>query len=124
MAPFWAKYILFELKKYSEVIFHEIQEGNKLWGGMNLSFQNWHNEFDKFWSEKYYYWFLPFCLSKHSKKSWKAGTIKIKTPKKPGREKALYFKMGINITLPELFIYVLVIVHSVNEWYRSIITAK
>ena len=51
MGSFWAKYILLELKKYREVIFHETKEGYKIWRGISLSFQNWHKEFDKFWPE-------------------------------------------------------------------------
>ena len=51
MRSFWAKYILFELKKYGEVIFHETKEGYKIWTGIGLWFQNWHKEFDKFWPE-------------------------------------------------------------------------
>ena len=45
---FRAKYILFELKKYRGVIFHQTEEGYKIWRGIGLSFQNWHKEFDKF----------------------------------------------------------------------------
>ena len=51
MGSFWAKYILFELKKYRGIIFHETEEGYKIWRGINLLFKNWHKEFDKFWSE-------------------------------------------------------------------------
>ena len=51
MGSFWAKYILFELKKYRGVIFHETEERYKIWRGIDLSFQNWHREFDKFWPE-------------------------------------------------------------------------
>ena len=51
MGSFWAKYILFELKKYREVIFHETEEGYKIWREIDLLFQNWHKEFDKFWPE-------------------------------------------------------------------------
>ena len=51
MGSFWEKYILFELRKYREVIFHETKEGYKIWTGIGLSFQNWHKEFDKFWPE-------------------------------------------------------------------------
>ena len=51
MGSFWAKYILFELKKYRGIIFHETEEGYKTWRGINLSFQNWHKKFDKFWPE-------------------------------------------------------------------------
>ena len=52
MGSFWAKYILFELKKYRGVIFHETEEGYKIWRGIDLSFQNWHKKFDKFWPEQ------------------------------------------------------------------------
>ena len=48
---FWAKYILFELTKCRGVIFHETEEECKIWRGIDLSFQNWHKEFDKFWPE-------------------------------------------------------------------------
>ena len=49
MCSFWAKYILFELKKYRGVIFHKTEEGYKIWGGIDSSFQNWHKECVKFW---------------------------------------------------------------------------
>ena len=52
MGSFWAEYILFELKKYRGVIFHETEKGYKIWRGIDLSFQNWHKAFDKFWPEK------------------------------------------------------------------------
>ena len=48
---FWTRYILFELKRYRGVIIHQTEEGYKIWRGIHLSFQNWHKEFDKFWSE-------------------------------------------------------------------------
>ena len=51
MGSFWTKYVLFELKKYREIIFHETEEGYKTWRGIDLLFQNWHKEFDKFLSE-------------------------------------------------------------------------
>ena len=51
MGSWWSKYILFELKKYRGVISHENEEGYKIWTGINSSFQNWHKEFDKIWSE-------------------------------------------------------------------------
>ena len=51
MCSFWAKYILLELKKYRGVIFHDTEEWYKIWRGIDLSFQNWHEEFDKFWPE-------------------------------------------------------------------------
>ena len=40
MGSFWAKYILFELKKYRGVIFTETEEGYKILRGTDLSFQS------------------------------------------------------------------------------------
>ena len=51
MGSFWAKYVLFELKKYRGIIFHETEEGYKIWSGIDLSFQNWHKKFYNFWPE-------------------------------------------------------------------------
>ena len=48
MGSSWAKYIFFDLKKYREVIFHETEEGYKIWREIDLSFQNWQKEFGKF----------------------------------------------------------------------------
>ena len=36
MDSFWAKYILFELKKYRGIIFHETEEGYKICRGIDL----------------------------------------------------------------------------------------
>ena len=52
MCSFWAKYIFFEPKKDRGVIFHETEEGSKIVRGIDLSFQNWHKEFDRFWPEQ------------------------------------------------------------------------
>ena len=49
MGSLWAKYKLFELKKYRGIIFHKNEEGYKIWRGIDLSLQNWHKEFDKIW---------------------------------------------------------------------------
>ena len=51
ISSFWSKYILFELKKYKGVVFHKTEEGCKTWRGIDLSFQDWYKEFDKFWPE-------------------------------------------------------------------------
>ena len=51
MGYFWAKYILIEQKKSIGIIFHETEEEYKIWRGIDLSFKNWHKEFDKFWPE-------------------------------------------------------------------------
>ena len=43
------------LKKYKlkiyKVICHDSEELRKIWRGTDYLFQNWHEEFDKFWSE-------------------------------------------------------------------------
>ena len=49
MGSFWAKHKLFELKKYRGVIFRDTEERRKIWRGTDLPFQNWHEEFNKFW---------------------------------------------------------------------------
>ena len=69
IVSFWEKYILFELKKYRGVIFHEIEEGSKIWRGTDLSFQNWHKEFNKFSPEhskvsKLELWWDPIAQSR------------------------------------------------------------
>ena len=51
MDSIWAKYILLELKKYRGVISHKTEEGYKICGGIDLLFQDWHKEFEKFWPE-------------------------------------------------------------------------
>ena len=51
MCSFSAKYILLELKKYTGIIFHETEEGYKIWGEIDLPFHNWPKEFEKFWPE-------------------------------------------------------------------------
>ena len=54
------KYFCFNVLLFSKVyivwakkviIFHETEEGYKIWRGINLSLQNWYKEFDKFWPE-------------------------------------------------------------------------
>ena len=51
MGSSWAKYIMFELKKYRGIIFHETEEEYIIWRGIDLPFQNWHRIFYKFWPE-------------------------------------------------------------------------
>ena len=40
IGSFWAKYILFEFKKYRGVAFHKTEEGCKTWRAIDLSFQD------------------------------------------------------------------------------------
>ena len=44
---FWLKYIMFELKKYRGVIFHDTREWCKIWRKTDLWFRKWHEEFGK-----------------------------------------------------------------------------
>ena len=39
---------MYELKIYRGVLCHDNEEWCKIWRGINLSVQNWHEEFDKF----------------------------------------------------------------------------
>ena len=48
---FWSKAYIFWAKKCRGVIFHDTEEWYKIWRGINLWFQNWHEKFDKFWPE-------------------------------------------------------------------------
>ena len=42
---------MYELKIYRGFISNDTEEWWKIWRGIDLSFQNWHEEFDKFWPE-------------------------------------------------------------------------
>ena len=44
----WPKYIIFELQKYIEVIFHDTEEWCKIWRKNDIWFEKWHEKFDKF----------------------------------------------------------------------------
>ena len=51
MAYFCLKLKMYEFKTCRGVICHENDELRKIWRGTDLSFQNWHEEFDEFWPE-------------------------------------------------------------------------
>ena len=44
----WPKYIMFELQKYREVIFHDTQELNKFWRKFVLWFEKWREIWQSF----------------------------------------------------------------------------
>ena len=46
-----SKVDIYELQLYKGVLCHDNEEWYKTWRGINLSVQNWHEEFDNFWSE-------------------------------------------------------------------------
>ena len=48
MGSLWPKYIMFELKQYRGVIFHDTEGRCKIWRKNGLWFEKWHEKFDKF----------------------------------------------------------------------------
>ena len=51
MASFCLKLRMYELKNYRGVVCHDNEKWYKNWIGIDLSVQNWHKEFGKFWPE-------------------------------------------------------------------------
>ena len=108
MCSFWAKYILVELKKYTGVIFHETEEGYKIFRGIESLFQNWHKEFDKIWPEHSkvskvfismgFFW-AKYILFELKKSLEELPFMKLKRDTKFAEELNCYFKIGIrNLT--------------------------
>ena len=69
MCFFWAKYRLFELRKYRGVIFHGAKEWCKIWRKTDLWFGKWHGKFGKFSPDhlkvsKLGVWWDPFVQSR------------------------------------------------------------
>ena len=69
MGSLWPKYIMFELKQYRGVIFHDTEEWCKIWRKTDLWFGKWHEEFGKFSPEhlkvsKLGLWWDPFVQSR------------------------------------------------------------
>ena len=48
MGSIWIKYIMFELKKYREVMFDSTEDWCKMWRKTDFYFQKRHEEFGKF----------------------------------------------------------------------------
>ena len=71
MDSFWPAHmyeLMFELKKYRGVIFHDTEEWCKIWRKTDLWFGKWHEEFGKFSPEhskvsKLGLWWGPFVQS-------------------------------------------------------------
>ena len=42
---------MYEFKIYKGAMCYDNEEWCKIWKGIDLSVQNWHDEFDKFWPE-------------------------------------------------------------------------
>ena len=69
MGSLWPKYIMFELKQYRGVIFHDTEELRKVWRKTDLQFEKWHEKFGKFSREhlkvsKLGFWWDPFIQSR------------------------------------------------------------
>ena len=73
MGSLWPKYLMFQLKKYGGVIFHNTDEWCKIWRKTDLWFEKWYEKFGKFSLEhlkvsKLWLWWDPFvqrrkCMS-------------------------------------------------------------
>ena len=69
MGSFWAKYIMFGLKKYRGVMVDGFADWYKIWRKNDLCFQKWHEELEKFSPEhlkvsKLGLWWHPFIQSR------------------------------------------------------------
>ena len=51
MGSFCPKEKMHKLKMYRGVMCNDTEERWKIWRGIDLSFQNWHKQFDEFWFE-------------------------------------------------------------------------
>ena len=70
-----AKYLMFDLKKYGGVIFHNTEGWCKIWRKTDLWFGKWHEEYGKFSPEqlkvsKLAYWWDPLIQSRKSMSFW------------------------------------------------------
>ena len=57
--PLLSKVYIVWAKNYRGVIFYETEEGYQIWRGIDLSFKNWHKEFDNF-----FFFFYKICPTK------------------------------------------------------------
>ena len=69
MDCFWPKYIIFQIKEYRGVIFHDTREWCKIWRKTDSSFQKWHEKFGRFSPQhskvpKFWLWWVLFIQSK------------------------------------------------------------
>ena len=51
ITSFCLKLKMYELKIYKGVMCHDTKKSCKIWKEINLSVQNWHEQFDEFWSK-------------------------------------------------------------------------
>ena len=86
---------------------HDNEEGCKIWRRIDLSFQNWHEEFDEFWPEqlKVSNIFILMCsfwakyILFELKKTEELSFMKLRRDTKFGKESTCCLKIGIrNLT--------------------------
>ena len=71
ICSFLAKYLMFDLKKYRGVVFHDTEGWCKIWRKTDLWFGKWHEEYSKFSPEhlkvwKLWFWSDPLLQSRKS----------------------------------------------------------
>ena len=79
IGSYCVKYLMFDLKKYRGVIFHDTEDWCKIWRKTDLWFGKWHEEYGKFSAEHLKFselglWWDPLIQSKISRgviMSWK-----------------------------------------------------
>ena len=104
MGCFWPKYMMFELKKYRGVIFHDTAEWCKIWRKTDLRFGKWHEEFGRFSPEhskvsKLGPWWDPFIQSRKYMSSTFTGESCVMTIKNDAKvEEKLTYQFKIDMT--------------------------
>ena len=112
MGSFWAKYILFELKKYRGVIFHDTEEWCKIWRKTDLRFGKWLGEFGNFSPDhlkvsKLGFWRDPLTQSRKClslKLTEELCVMTMKNDAKFEQEWTCCFKIYRNLTNSDLFV--------------------
>ena len=100
-----AKYLMFDLKKYRGVIFHDTEEWCKIWRKTDLLLGKWHEEFCKFSPEhlkvsKLGLWWDPFVQSRKSmtlKFTEELSVMTMKNNAKFEEELTCHFKIDMRI---------------------------
>ena len=103
IGSFWTKYIMFGLRNYRGVMFHETEEWCKIWRKIDLRFGKWHEEFGKFLPEhskvsKLGLRWDPFIQSRKCmslKLPEELCVIAMKNDSKFGEELTCHFKIGM-----------------------------
>ena len=112
IGSFWAKYILFQLKKYRGVIFHNTEEWCKIWRKTDLRFGKWLGEFGNFSPDhlkvsKLGFWRDPLTQSRKClslKLTEELCVMTMKNDAKFEQEWTCCFKIYRNLTNSDLFV--------------------